>query len=248
MTIAYQIFDTSVEASRYVAGLIVSSIINQPSCTLGLATGATPIPVYENLGIRHQSGELSFESVTSFNLDEYIGLPEDHPQSYRSFMNQQLFNHVNIDVTRTHFPTTHRIGAGISAEEIASQYESQIVESAGIDLQLLGIGTNGHIGFNEPGSSGDSVTRVVDLAASTIEANSRFFDQPDQVPRQAITMGISTILRARKIVLMATGASKADAVAGAINGPISTDNPASFLQDHSDVVMVLDRDAASAIV
>ena len=247
MAIPIQIFDTPQDASRYVAELIASSIINRPTCTLGLATGSTPIPVYENLGIRHQSGELSFESVSTFNLDEYIGLPEDHPQSYRSFMNQQLFNHVNIDVTRTHLPTPYRIDKNFSAEDVASQYEAQIVDSARIDLQLLGIGTNGHIGFNEPGSSSDSVTRVVDLAASTIQANSRFFDQPDHVPRQAITMGISTILRARKIVLMATGASKADAIAGAINGPISTDNPSSFLQDHSDVVMVLDRDAASAI-
>lgn len=247
MTIAYQIFDTAEEASRHVAGLIASSIINQATCTLGLATGSTPISVYQNLGIRHQSGELNFETVTTFNLDEYIGLPEDHPQSYRSFMNRQLFDHVNIEPTRTHLPTPHRIGDGISADEIAAQYETQVVQSSGIDLQLLGIGTNGHIGFNEPGSSRDSVTRVVDLADSTIEANSRFFDRPDQVPRQAITMGISTILRARRIVLMATGASKAAAVAGAINGTVSTDNPASFLQDHSDVVVVVDREAASAI-
>ena len=247
MTIAYQIFDTPHEVSQYVAELIASSIISQPSSTLGLATGSTPIQVYENLGIRYQSGELNFESVTSFNLDEYIGLPLDHPQSYRAFMHRHLFNHVNIGPTRTHLPASHRIGDGVSADEVASRYEAQIVESTGIDLQLLGIGTNGHIGFNEPGSRRDSVTRVVDLATSTIDANSRFFDQPEQVPRQAITMGISTILRARKIVLMANGESKAAAVAGAIQGPISTDNPASFLQDHSDVVIALDREAASAI-
>lgn len=243
----YEVFDTPLEASRFVAKLIAARVINQPTCTLGLATGGTPVPVYENLCRRHQSAELSFESVTTFNLDEYIGLPSGHPQSYRSFMNGQLFDHVNIDQSKTYLPETGLIDQGVSPDEVALRYEAQVVESSGIDLQLLGIGTNGHIGFNEPGASSESITRVVDLAPSTIAANSRFFDDPDQVPRQAITMGISTIMRAHKIVLMATGASKAEAIAGAINGPVTADNPASYLQNHSDVVFVLDREAASAI-
>ncbi|CAN0488550.1 unnamed protein product, partial [Hapterophycus canaliculatus] len=183
----------------------------------------------------------------TFNLDEYIGLPSGHPKSYRSFMNGQLFDHVNIDQSKTHLPATGLIAEGVSADEVASRYEALIVESPSIDLQLLGIGTNGHIGFNEPGASADSITRVVDLAPSTIAANSRFFDSPDQVPKQAITMGISTIMRARKIVLMATGQSKAEAIASAIEGPVSPDNPASYLNDHSDALFILDREAASAI-
>lgn len=247
MTITHRVFDDHELASRHVAGLIAASIHRNPGGALGLATGSTPLLVYENLCRRHQSEELSFAGVSTFNLDEYAGLPEGHAQSYVAYMRENLFKHVDIDESLTHFPQAYRISEGISASELAEQYERKLVQSGGIEFQLLGIGTNGHIGFNEPGATVDSVTRLVDLAPSTIAANSRFFDSPDEVPKQALTMGIGTILRANKIVLMASGATKAEAVASAIQGPVSSDNPASFLQNHSDVLFILDREAASAI-
>ncbi|TWU01460.1 glucosamine-6-phosphate deaminase [Neorhodopirellula pilleata] len=252
MAILYTVLEDHESASRHVAGLLVETI-NRHSpdtsglCTLGLATGSTPLSVYENLCRRYQSGEVSFQGITTFNLDEYVGLPPEHPQSYLAYMRTNLFDHVDLDRSKTHLPAAHQIDDSHSAEAISRRYESEIENAGGIDWQLLGIGVNGHIGFNEPGATIDSPTRLVDLAASTIEANSRFFESTDQVPKQAITMGIGTILKARKIVLLATGAAKAEAVAAAINGPVTSDNPASFLQTHSDVLFVLDREAASAI-
>lgn len=214
---------------------------NQPAGVLGLATGSTPLDVYSELCRRHREDGLSFAQSLTFNLDEYLGLERDHPQSYRRFMHAHLFDHVDIDVARTHFPDVHATDVRLAAED----YERELHESGGVGLQLLGIGTNGHIGFNEPGTLPDSLTRVVDLAPSTILSNQRFFESADQVPRRAITMGIATILRSEKILLLATGASKASAVAGAIQGPIDTENPASFLQTHADVHFVLDELAAS---
>lgn len=247
MAILYTVLDDHELASRHVAGLMVSTINRHPSCTLGLATGSTPMSVYENLCRRYQAGELSFQGITTFNLDEYVALPEGHPQSYLAYMRENFFDHVDLDESKTHLPAAHQINENVSATVISDRYENEIENLGGIDWQLLGIGVNGHIGFNEPGATIDSPTRLVDLAASTIEANSRFFETVGQVPKQAITMGIGTILKARKIVLLATGAAKAEAVASAINGPVTSDNPASFLQTHSDVLFVLDREAASAI-
>lgn len=247
MTILHTVFDDHESASRHVARLLVETINHDPTSTLGLATGSTPLSVYQNLCRHFQAGEVNFQDVTTFNLDEYVGLSADHPQSYLAYMRTNLFDRVNLDRSQTHLPAAHRIDSQVSAEAISRQYESEIQDAGGIDWQLLGIGVNGHIGFNEPGATIDSPTRLVDLTSSTIEANSRFFESIDQVPKQAITMGIGTILKARKIVLLATGAAKADAVASAINAAVSSDNPASFLQTHSDVLFVLDREAASAI-
>ncbi len=240
---AYSVFPDHLSASQHVAGLIADVLIGKPSSILGLATGSTPLQVYSELCRRHRDEGLSFAQASSFNLDEYLGLPKGHPQSYRYFMRTHLFDHVDIDIDRTHFPDVH----ASDRQAAAGDFERQLQESGGIDLQLLGIGTNGHIGFNEPGTAPDSLTRVVDLAPSTIGSNQRFFESADDVPRQAITMGIESILRARKIVLLATGTKKATAVAGAIQGPITSNNPASFLQSHENVHFVLDRAAASKL-
>ncbi len=243
MSIAYSVYPDHQAASHQVAEIIADLLVTVPSCVLGLATGSTPLQVYSELCRRHRDDGLSFAQASTFNLDEYLGLDPGHPQGYRHFMQEHLFDHVNIDAPRTHFPDVHASDVSSASED----YERQLTESGGIDLQLLGIGTNGHIGFNEPGTTPDSLTRVVDLAPSTIHSNKRFFESADQVPRQAITMGIASILRAGKIVLLATGASKATAVAGAVRGPVTSDNPASFLQSHADVHFVLDELAASEL-
>ena len=229
------------QAAQYVADLFTSAIQTNPGVVLGLATGGTPVDVYRILVQRYRDQQIDFSEATSFNLDEYVGLAADHPESYRFFMQEQLFNHVNFSEGRTHVPN----GCASDLDRHASQYEDLIRECGGVDLQLLGIGTNGHIAFNEPGSPMDSRTRRVQLTEETIEANARFFDSIEQVPRSAITMGIGTILESKRIVLMATGAGKADAIAAAINGPIDSTNPASVLQQHEDVVFVLDQPAAS---
>jgi len=243
-----KICDSSDAAASAVASIFAAAIGQQSQSTdrdlvLGLATGGTPIRVYRKLVEMHDNDRLDFSAVTTFNLDEYVGLPGDHPQSYRYFMQQQLFDHINVDLHRTHVPD----GTAADLATAACDYEGRIRQAGGIDLQLLGIGSNGHIAFNEPGSAADSRTRVVDLTSETIEANARFFDSPDQVPRKAITMGIGTILEARQIVLMATGSKKADAVYRALHGPVTTENPASLLRQHSQVVFVLDREAAARL-
>lgn len=233
--------DTPEEAARRVAERIAEAIRSQPDIVLGLATGGTPVGVYRELIRMHREESLDFSQVTSFNLDEYVGLGPEHPQSYRSFMQQQLFDHVNIEPSRTHVPD----GLAADVEAHARAYEAEIEAAGGIDLQLLGIGDNGHIAFNEPGSPPDSRTRRVDLTEETIQANSRFFSSIDEVPRHAITMGIGTILEAKRIVLMATGERKAEAVARAVEGPTDPESPASQLQRADDVTFVLDKAAAS---
>ncbi|EMI53910.1 glucosamine-6-phosphate deaminase [Rhodopirellula sallentina] len=243
MGIQCTVYPSHDDASRAVADCISTILREKPTCVLGLATGSTPLEVYAELVRRHHDTGLDFAGATTFNLDEYVGLSPGHPQSYAHYMNEHLFGQVNVDRGRTHLPNTRADDLGQSAE----QYEMLVRSAGGVDLQLLGIGTNGHIGFNEPGTAEDSVTRVVDLAASTIRSNSRFFRDESDVPRRAITMGISTILRARKIVLLATGESKADAVADAVTGPVTTGNPASFLQNHADVHFVLDAAAAALL-
>lgn len=230
-------------ASRHVASRIANAIATTPKIVLGLATGSTPVGTYRELVHLHHEGKLSFANVTTFNLDEYIGLGPEHPQSFRSFMQQQLFDHVNVDARRTHVPN----GLADNPATEGKIYEDSIVAAGGIDLQLLGIGSNGHIAFNEPGSPRDSRTRAVDLTPSTVEANSRFFDSIDDVPKLAITMGIGTIMEAKQIILMACGQGKAEAVARSIEGSVDESIPASHLQLHGDVTYVLDIQAASKL-
>ncbi|WP_339319075.1 glucosamine-6-phosphate deaminase [Paenibacillus sp. FSL R10-2734] len=221
------------------ANLIASLLHSNPKAVLGLATGSSPVGVYAKLVEMHQKGLVSFSKVTSFNLDEYIGLPVDHPQSYRSFMNEQLFNHIDIDPKQTHIPNGN--AADMEAECLA--YDKMLEEKGPVDLQILGIGSNGHIGFNEPDDNLSSKTHVVDLLEDTREANARFFDTLDDVPRQAVTMGIGGILKARQILLLVRGANKAEAIRNAVEGPITTQCPASLLQSHPNVIVLVDEGA-----
>ncbi|MFG0262755.1 MAG: glucosamine-6-phosphate deaminase [Novipirellula sp. JB048] len=230
-------------ASRKVADMIVAAVNAQPSIVLGLATGGTPVKTYANIVADFQAGKVDFKNATSFNLDEYIGLSGTHPQSFRRFMELQLFDHINIDPQNTFIPD----GCGDDPTANAAEFEAKIAAAGGIDLQLLGIGHNAHIAFNEPGSAHDSRTRVVDLTASTIEKNARFFDSQDEVPKTAITMGIGTILEAKQIVLLATGAGKAEAIRRSLEGTPSDEVPASWLAKHPHVTFVLDKAAASEL-
>ena len=230
-------------ASIKAAEIFDQAIRQDPRIVLGLATGGTPVGCYRELVRRHREQGLDFSSVTTFNLDDYVGLPPDHPQSFRRFMQEQLFDQVNIDLARTHLPN----GLAEDLATHAAAYEQAIRQAGGIGLQLLGIGHNGHIAFNEPGASLDCRTRVVQLTDSTIESNARFFDSADQVPRTGITVGIGTILEAKRIVMLATGSDKAEAVLLALEGPIHTDHPASLLRTHSAVTFVLDGAAAERL-
>jgi len=214
----------------------------KPDAILGLATGSTPIELYKELIALNKAGEISFKQVRSYNLDEYVGLDGTHPQSYRYFMDEYLFNHVDINKDETHVPN----GLDIDDEK-AAQYDKAIEAAGGIDLQLLGVGNNGHIAFNEPGTPLDSVTHVVKLTQSTLEANKRFFDSIEDVPTHAVCMGIKTIMNARKIILMAYGKNKAAAMAAAINGKIDLNVPASILQLHPDCTVYMDEAAASEL-
>ncbi|MGI6537482.1 MAG: glucosamine-6-phosphate deaminase [Caldicoprobacterales bacterium] len=222
---------------------IVNQIKNKPNTVLGLATGSTPIDMYGNLIKKYKAGEVSFAKVKTFNLDEYLGISRDHPCSYYNFMQENLFKHIDIPQDSVHLPN----GEAADPEEECKNYEKLIEGSGGIDLQVLGIGHNGHIGFNEPGTPFGSVTQVVDLTESTINANSRFFDSPDQVPRQALSMGIKTIMQARRILLFAYGADKAEIIKEALKGPVTPEVPASVLQLHPDVSVFLDHEAASRL-
>jgi glucosamine-6-phosphate deaminase len=228
------------EVARKSAAIFAQAIKNNPEIVLGLATGGTPVGMYKELIEMGKNKEVDFSKVKSFNLDEYAGLDASHPQSYRSFMNQNLFNHININKKNTHVPD----GEASDCEQACRSYEEAIKGAGGIDLQLLGIGSNGHIAFNEPGSPKQSRTRKVGLTARTIDDNTRFFDSRVQVPTQAVTMGIATILEAKEIVLLATGANKSVAVAGAIKGPMDSCLPASFLQRHPACTFVVDKAAA----
>ena len=206
---------------------------------LGLATGSTPVALYQELIDAHQNKGISFKHCSSFNLDEYVGIPESHPQSYRYFMQQHLFNHIDILAANTIVPD-----GMCPPQQAAYEYEEQIKAAGGIDLQVLGIGRNGHIGFNEPSSSLVSRTRIKTLTSQTILDNKRFFNTGEFQPTVAITMGIATILESRKILLLATGAAKAQAVMNFIEGPLSASCPASALQMHADTLVVIDNDAA----
>lgn len=231
------------EVAKEGARVFAQALRDNPTIVLGLATGGTPVGMYKELIKMHGEGNLDFSQAVSFNLDEYVGLDGSHPQSYRYFMNDNLFNHVNIELDKTHVPS----GKASDIDAACRQYEQAIKAAGGIDMQLLGIGSNGHIAFNEPGSAGDSRTHKVDLTERTIKDNARFFESMNDVPRQAVTMGIGTILEAKKIVLLATGANKADAVNKALKGPMSEDVPASFLQRHRDTLFIVDAEAGAKI-
>ncbi len=230
--------------SRRAANIMAAEIIRKPDCVLGLATGSTPVGAYKELIAMYEKGDVSFKEVHSVNLDEYKGLAPTHDQSYRYFMQDNLFNHVDIDPANTNVPN----GLAEDAEAECVAYD-KLVESLGYaDLQLLGIGNNGHIGFNEPDSSFTKATHVVDLTESTITANARFFASANEVPRQALTMGIGCIMAARRVLLVANGAGKADALYNTVCGPISPECPASILQLHGDVVIVADEAALSKVI
>ncbi len=229
------------DMSRKAANIISAQIIMKPDCVLGLATGSSPLGAYKQLINRHEKGDLDFSKVSSVNLDEYRGLEPEHEQSYRYFMNTNFFDHINIDKTRTFVPD----GLATDVENFCKEYDHLIGEMGGIDLQLLGLGRNGHIGFNEPSDVFIGDTHCVDLAPSTIDANKRFFESENDVPHQAITMGIRNIMLARKIVVVVSGAEKADALKAAVCEPITPQLPASILQVHPDVVVVADEAALS---
>lgn len=229
------------EMSRKAANIIAAQVIVKPNCVLGLATGSTPIGTYEELVKRYQAGDLDFSDVTSVNLDEYKGLPKENDQSYDYFMRKHLFQHVNMKAS--YLPD----GMKEDTEKECKRYEELIQSLGGVDLQLLGLGHNGHIGFNEPAEAFEKETHCVDLQPSTIEANKRFFASADDVPKKAYTMGIQTIMRAKKILVVVSGADKADIVRDAFFGPVTPHVPASILQMHSDVTLIGDEAAMSKI-
>ena len=234
---------TPEEVGKRAADMYTALLQEKPACLLGLATGSTPLPLYRELVKRCEAGELDFSRVRSANLDEYKGLSGDHPQSYRYFMNTNLFDHINIDKERTIVPN----GLTDDVEAMCDAYEEKIEEWGGIDLQLLGIGHDGHIGFNEPCDTFVSKTHEVELEEITREANKRFFNSIDEVPTAAYTMGIGTVMSARKILLVATGKDKAEIVKKSFFGPVTPMVPASILQFHPDVTVIADEAALSLI-
>ncbi len=230
--------------SRKAASVIAAQITLKPDSVLGLATGSTPIGMYEQLVAWHKAGDLDFAAVRTVNLDEYVGLAPDHDQSYRYFMNHNLFDHVNIDKKNTHVPN----GLADDAAAECERYDRVVEDMGGVDIQVLGMGHNGHIGFNEPSDHFPLGTNLVDLQESTINANARFFASRNEVPRQAMTMGIRTIMMAKKILVVVNGEGKADIVKKAFTGPVTPEVPASVLQLHPDVVLVGDRAALGKIL
>lgn len=232
------------DMSRKAANIISAQVILKPNCVLGLATGSTPLGTYANLINWYKKGDLDFSNVSSVNLDEYRGLPADNDQSYRYFMKTNLFDQVNINQMRTYVPD----GMEKDSDKACKDHDAIIKELGGIDLQLLGLGLNGHIGFNEPASEFPKGTHCVDLTKSTIEANSRFFASIDEVPTQAYTMGIQSIMLSKKILIIASGANKAEIIAKAFLGPVTPEVPASILQMHPDVTLVADEAALSVYV
>lgn len=231
------------EVSAKAADIMASQVRLKPNCVLGLATGSTPIGLYNELIRKHSDGELDFSDVTSFNLDEYYPISPDNDQSYRYFMNKQLFSHINIKPENTHVPN----GMCDNTDEECEAYEEAIRKSSGIDLQLLGIGQNGHIGFNEPSANLNAKTHLTALTENTIEANSRFFESKDEVPTKALTMGMGTILQAKKIIILATGASKHTVVKALLDDNINTSIPATLLKLHPDVTLLCDVEAYESL-
>ncbi|MCC5937345.1 MAG: glucosamine-6-phosphate deaminase [Lunatimonas sp.] len=235
-------FDSVEALNQAAAAMIIEAVKETPHLVLGLSTGNSPIGVYQRLIADHRENGTSYKEVTTFNLDEYEGLDENSPQSYRYFMNEQLFDHLDIAKENTHVPS----GVGDLAEN-CKEYERLIEAAGGIGIQLIGIGTNGHIAFNEPGTSFESLTHIADLSQETIDANAKYFPSPGDIPSRAISMGIQSIMNARKVIMVAFGQSKARAVKEMLEGPVSTELPASVLQGHPDAIILLDREAASLL-
>lgn len=231
------------EMSRKAANIIAAQVIAKPDSVLGLATGSTPIGMYQELIAGYKNGDLDFSQVKSVNLDEYRGLPREHDQSYYYFMYENLFKDINIDLNNTNVPN----GMELDSDKECERYNQVIESMGGVDIQVLGLGHNGHIGFNEPADSFAKLTHCVDLTQSTIEANKRFFASADDVPRQAYTMGIQTIMKAKKILLIVSGEDKAAILRDSLCGEVTPKVPASILQFHNDVVVVADEAALSLI-
>ena len=238
------VFDNEQQVAESAAEWVTKLINKKNNPVLGLATGSTPINLYQKLVNKHKAGEISFSKTTTFNVDEYSGIEENNTQSYRHFMNNYFFDHVDIDKGKTFLPTCNK---GENPKEKGLAYEDNIAKTGGIDLQILGIGANGHIGFNEPSSSLNSRTRMQTLTQQTLDDNSRLFSEDEFQPTLAMTMGIATILEAKFVLLMATGKSKAKAVKAMVAGPVSASCPASSLQLHENAIILLDKEAASEL-
>lgn len=232
------------EVSKIAANEIVDLVNSKPDCILGLATGSTPIGMYKELINYNKDKHVDFSKVKTFNLDEYLGLQGNHPESYRYFMDNNLFNHININKANTYVPS----GISEDVQKECIDYDRKISEAGGIDLQVLGIGNNGHIGFNEPSTSLNIGTHVTELTQSTIEANSRFFSNINEVPTKAITMGLGSIMKSKSILLLANGISKADIISKLVDGKIDTLVPASLLQVHQNVTVIVDKLAGAFIM
>jgi glucosamine-6-phosphate deaminase len=237
------ILPTPAEVGRVAASLIASVVSAKPDAVLGLATGSSPLDIYHSLAERVASGELDFSQASGFALDEYVGIPLEHPESYAAVIARDVTGPLGLDPARVRVPD----GRAADLEQATAEYDAAIAAAGGVDIQILGIGANGHIGFNEPTSSFASRTRIKTLAPSTREANARFFDDPDDVPTHCLTQGLGTILDAKRVVLVAQGAGKADAVAAAVEGPLSAMCPGSALQLHRHATMVVDEEAASKL-
>jgi len=235
-------YATELELANAATAEIVEAVRRNPKTVLGLSTGNSPIRVYEMLIQDHKTNGTSYKDVITFNLDEYVGLDGGSEQSYRYFMDKFLFKHIDIEPTNTHVPS----GLGNLAENCES-YEQLIKAVGGIDIQLIGIGTNGHIAFNEPGTPFDSKTHIAALSIETIAANSKYFESEEAIPKQAVSMGIQSIMDAKRIIMVAFGKSKAKPIAGMVNGPVTTALPASILQKHPNVSILLDKEAASLL-
>lgn len=240
----FYVTEDYAQMSQRAASIIAAQVVSKPNCVLGLATGSSPVGAYQNLVKWNKEGILSFAEVRSVNLDEYIGLSPEHEQSYRFFMQDNLFNHIDIKPENTNVPN----GLAADPEQAAADYEKVIASMNGVDLQLLGMGHNGHIAFNEPCDEFVMDTHVVELTESTIKANARFFASMDEVPRKAMTMGIRSIMKAKKILVVVAGADKAEAVYKSFAGPVTPQVPASILQLHADVTVVGDKAAMSKLM
>lgn len=237
------VVDDYNKMSKRAANIIASQVVLKQNSVLGFATGDTPLGTYKELINIYNKDDVDFSNIKTFNLDEYYNLPKDNDQSYNYYMSENLFKHINVKRENINIPN----GMCKNIEEECRNYENTIKESGGIDLQLLGIGRNGHIGFNEPDLKFEATTHLVHLDEDTIKANSRFFDSIEEVPTKAISMGIKTIMQAKKIVLLASGAGKAEAIYNTVKGPITPKVPASVLQLHPDVIIIIDKEAASKL-
>lgn len=238
-----RVFDNAAQAGQAAAALFAAQLTRKPNSVLGLATGSTPIPTYRQLIYLYEQGAVDFSQAVSYNLDEYVGLSPEHPCSYHAFMMEELFNHVNMRPEAIHVPSGN-VGDLASSSRA---YDAAIEAAGGIDIQLLGIGRNGHIGFNEPGDCFIDGCHLVTLSQSTIEANTRFFHSADEVPRQAVSLGIGAIMRARQVVLIATGADKAQAIHDSVLENVTPQVPCSILRYHPNTLFLLDREAASLL-